>query len=794
MSGISWYIYLDESGRFVSDVSEPSLIGGLIFEQSGEDDHAQRIDEGIRFLAQGEPGRIDCRRYPQQYHSTQEQENPAAAKEFRAFAQWAFTGQGGNALPARLFAQRAVIPVMMIWTQEDRGAAMTQRLLDEDTMEIRYREMLSALFLQIILACPPGADLHFFIPTREAHVCGERSRDFLQFGASQVAQDAFRVNDPETIRKLLADALVRSGRTDAQIAQLTVRSIDYGIDWQSPQRQRDEARRQGRWEDAERFEHLRVRRRDERQAMAGYYLADLICDSLRQDCREAGYKEMDLPAMARRFGAIFGREPLFRMYGDACRLYTGALDMARADDVYGLLRCRVLLRSGEIPYAQLWLPDIEQLGRLTDERVRYLDDCLFADFYRCGEYAAAMAHYEELLRWLEACGAGEWPGSYDVRGRLMCCHQHRGEVNEAAQLYDLCMNAPSVTLNAKLRLHNQYCQTYADMFEFGKALERAQLQIGILRGQIAQAEQAAALLGSAAECIGERTMLARCLSTKGQMLAFLGNDGEARSCFEEALALFGSDAGNCAITLIHLLQMLAARADGEAFALASRLGDAAFGTEAGTAPLLRGAQDLDSPQTWRRWMAAARESAEASGGGAFQLAVLLKLLYRYVTYRTPAWRAQPGGTAALNAMRAAVKGMLCARQGTDGSGGVKRGMRTHPYEMIYRYAALLLIWLDDASVQAEVQALMTEMERLGAVCGSMIEVLCRAGLLRCMIAQGRGAGKLRAARNALRDALRACRREWGQKEDSAVHLLLKRLEEAGDDDKKVCSLLTYVYD
>ncbi|MBP3657269.1 MAG: hypothetical protein J6K32_11310 [Clostridia bacterium] len=750
----SWYVYLDESGSFVSNVDEPSLIGGMIFTDDGQEEtHSALLDRCLQQAA-AEKGWA----YPNGFHST-EQNTGANGQRFGEFARWLFDSGDGMALRRQFFARRICFPVMALWLQrsDDEEEPAAQRLLDEDTLEIRYREMMRAVLRQIILACPAGTQLYMHIPTREAHVNADRQQDFQNFGSSEVAAGVYRVNDPEVIRTMLADALLRCGREhEVTISGVAIRSINYHAYGQ------------------------------ERTEMAGYYLADLLCDDMKKVCKGTvgGWRAVDPQMLEERYAEMFGREPMFFEYGRMSRLFDKMLDLARTDDAYGLLHGRVgLMADAQRLGGARLLRLAERMGSLTDEKVRYMEDRLFYDYYRQSEYDRVMPLYQELLRWLEAAGGGDWSAAFAVRAKLMACHLHRGEVAEAEALFRACYEMRSASVTDRMRLENQYCSSPEDQFEFAEAKRRASWLIGILERRVQNEQDDAMLLGAAYEPGEMQRTLGRCQSTLARECAFLGEPfEEAAEAFERALHSFGEDSGNCAITLTHYLHLIADVADERAFALLAQLGDAAFGAEAGSMPLKREARNLNDPAVWRTWLDKAEAFAAIDAGGVFQLAVLLKLLLRYVQYSRHAGLRTAAGT------------MLFTVRNRTAEGRIRKGERRHPYELIYRYMAQLAGLQKGPAYQAAVREYAAEAEAVGEAMGSTVLVLSRMGSLKIGLQTGLGEALMAQRRRALREALVGCREAWKAGEDSAVAGMIREMDAAGSDDAKIVKLLRYEYD
>ena len=272
----------------------------------------------------------------------------------------------------------------------------------------------------------------------------------------------------------------------------------------------------------------------------------------------------------------------------------------------------------------------------------------------------SLKYSQQILKTLKT--AVEQLKSMSQRGPLlfrllvieMTIQNHMGNHEKATQIYDQCIReAHNTTIEEFLGLQNMISVTLLDSMETGKALKIAQSTVTYhemlnqIRKEICESPDPAI------------PSYGRALSQLGQCQAFSGSYDDAICTFKAALRHFREEPGDRMRTISYLLHAAIEADNKEIF---ETYADAYFGQK-------------DISEGWKKNKALPDENSK------FGLYVFMKAIY--VLYREQLSRKE------ILALTNAVRKRYTSK--ADG----------HPWELILKYCALLVLFVSDSPEQAE---------------------------------------------------------------------------------------------
>lgn len=730
------YIYLDESGQFRTDPNQPSLIAGIAYLARDDEDpneHWGQLQTNMEETA----GKWKLR-YPNEFHSTN---NNELKKNIRS---------GFSSVTSDLFANKRYTPIVMICYPNE---IEEERRWYEANADGLYRHMLIQLLEQTVgsTAFKDVDSFCVYIPTREAPIPPNQEAQIERIGMrphalSHENQKMVEIN-ANGIHLTTQDELKK--KTSANV-ELTIESIDY--------------------------------RNNKTDYQCGYRMADMFncyCMGIcREDLEGVTVKtdsHVPLVKTAEKLRDVFHTEPIVFSYGAYYEQYISALESAAGKDPTQYLLTLVEFSKPENKhlshYASL-LKDRNPFG--NDQCIAAMDDYLFINYYINARYQEVKPLYEKLIQLAEEANVPKTTVLARVKLKLMCCWQHMGEVNKARALFDECwnLNLPAVF---RLDMLNKYIQCLLDVLRFRDAKglidwsmenfsERRLPETSWIRCNYPMDQELEQILN-------------KCKSTRGQISAYLQEYEEAFTWFQGATEGFlGLERGaDYCITLTHLLHAAIAAGDFDRF---GKYAAEFFGYKG----------ELHEQTTWEKWYRILLDQYDdqinripPDKSIKFSFFVFYKALYCYTI------RQKAGQEAWL----CGIGDMIFA----NGTGIFDMFDRLdslhHPFELIYKYVALLAILCGNQDIARESWEHLVQVREKNK---STVRLIAQIGL--CQIAKEKHQNdELTTMSKELENLLLELCDLWGnitetEEENDGIDVILARFK---DKDTSFSELLTYEY-
>ncbi|MBR6570603.1 MAG: tetratricopeptide repeat protein [Clostridia bacterium] len=726
------YVYLDESGTF-SAQEQLNVLGGvavLADENEPADNHLQKIAQA--FQATGLA-------VPSQLHTT-------ACQPARDYVR----AQGKSFVHSLCKGGIQLFPVAIVHSRD-------AFLPDENRLDSRYSNMLRELLMHLC-EMHPGVRMEFYVPTRQV---------YLPIPPQSKSPEAVQLREQIELYRQLQILCQQVQTRDGAFYKVAVMT---GQALLNLQRELEAA------VGPEGSVRLHFHTIDYDQVPEsnryGYYLADWMCWLIQRWCGREGLQADRLKSV--RTAASGLRGMVLLPHGQDSLHYRAGMKALKEPGLsQTYLTALMHLRRMQSPYEALLMERSPLLAAAPHEQsdmLRAANRAIFDHAYKDARYDEALSLNELLIALANQAGIAEdAPCMRWILEDIMCCRQHRGETAESRRLFDLLRLMP-MERSDQFRLLNRYVQTLLDEFEYAEALTTVDMTIAAVE----QDMNRTSLLPMLSQPVSPELMreYAKCLSTRGQILAFMGEYDKAGASFEKALELLQTDPPNRRITLSHYLHCLGEwwSLDASAAPKLMPLASEYFGTPetASASP--------DDPAVWRSWLDAVHQEHAAAGADAS---------IRFVLWCYLALLRACSRNGSLTSDEIAQ--LLFADDRLDRL-AVSLGDTAHPMELIDKHLMLLAQHCGDGKRAALYR------DRISAMHDSSrgtVRIICQLALFQHAIASDDIDTACRMY-DALLETLQEMRSAQNGGEDSAL-ARLTRFVETETDYEKVASILTYEF-
>jgi len=713
------YIYLDESGEFQTTDTQ-CLIAGFTYiakDEEAPDAHRRALSQLMRSAA-AKWGVA----YPGGLHTTRNDTLKALVR--RDFAQ----------ITRSLFRRGEYEPFVCYCLPNHLPEDVQKR---EHIAEGLYRHMLQQLLRHVIARLPGDvAAVNLFIPTRIAPVAEDQKATMEKAGV---------FSDPTVPGSIALYELNASGVhlfTRDELLKITDAQIDVSVD------------------------HVEYHS-DEDDCQAGYRFADWICCLCTGYCwlqRVATPGRVALSVFTEPLREIFRREAHVVCFGPDYDLLVRGLESAASPCPIEYLNAVTAFEQPErahlAPYRDMLLA---KNPFANPQIIRAVDDHLFFGYYIQARYREAKPLYAAMLDMAQRAGA-EDTALLGIKTKLMCCLQHTGEADKANALFSACYALPMPAI-ARLDLLNKYVQTLLDVLSFDKA--RAYIDAAMETYHQSPRLSLPFTADAPPEDPELALMLSKCRSTRGQISGFLCTD-DGYAWFDSALSGFAPGSANYAITLGHRLHYALSRGDWAEF---GRHAGEYFCGEAG---------DYTDPGTWMWWYGALLARCEEGvqqerpdTSSRFALLIFYKALYLYLSQLQSGQALDPAFRHTMCDLLFSDERLFDLFDRLDAP--------DHPFELIYKYVALLARLCDpqDGSAQSNavwkvIDACTSRLEALQKTSVGTVALIVQIGLCQLSV-RVQGKKQLAQRSAALQRLMSALHDEWQPIRSGETSPLLSRL-------------------
>jgi len=675
------YVYLDESGTF-SAQETLNVLGGIAY-LSGEDEepeaHLHKIAQA--FQATGLA-------VPSQLHTT-------ACQPARDYVR-----AHGKAFVQNLYKSgMQLFPVAIIHSKD-------AYLPSENRLDSRYSHMLRELLLHLC-EMHPGVRMEIYVPTRQV---------YLPVPPPNRAQEAAQLQEQIDLYRQLQILCQKVQTKDGAFYKVAVmtgqallnlqRELEAAVGPEGSVRLHFHTIDYDQVPEANRY---------------GYYLADWVCWLIQRWCGRDGLQTDRLRSVQTAASGLRGMVLL--PHGQDSLLYRAAMNALNEP---GLPQAYVTaldkLHRMQSPYGQMLLernPLISAAPHEQSDMLRAANRAVYDHAYKDARYDEALSLNQTLVQLAQQAGLPEdAPCLRWIWEDIMCCRQHRGETVESRRIFEL-LRRMGMERNDQFRLLNRYVQTLLDEFEYEEALAIVEQTIAAVEQEMNRGSLLPMLAQPVSPELGRE--YAKCLSTRGQILSFMGEYAKAGASFEKALALFAQDGPNRSITLSHYLHCLCEWWSLDASeTLAQKLMQYAsdyFGTPE-TAQLLP-----DDLRVWRAWLDAILLRQQTADGPD---ASIRFVLWCYLSLlRAVVYSGCCPDTAAVDELlfQDGRLDALLARCASD----------AHPAELIYKH---LMLIAHQTGNQERCRYSMNQISKLHTQTHGTVRVICQLALFQYAILSG----------------------------------------------------------
>ena len=522
-------IAFDESGRFENSGQDLVLIAGLIYDDNKNDVKAEniRIAKYLKTICEECGGT-----YPYDLHSAKLGGSKKVNKikrrilnsfgEFLSSVQLISEDKDKRKGPYHLFAyikSNAGKPELI-------GPEANELIRDNYASNL-YVHMSEEILTRLIFHNPVINDIRSVsldLATRVSKVNKKsgRSSEYTKLGYKATEQHgenlySYQVANADNYRTVIEREMMLTRRQDIEIKELKTRSIQYNSD---------------------------------RMDMGFLYLCDLICSYVRWIYTDSG----SIQAVSDGFDALTGHtENLVFGYDAVDDIYNNAWRAFERRDYYEALKYVYQGRhtKGGLKnyYVTKWFGRIENLIISSGKKSsisRAIDDLYNSTLQNNINQAELMYIYGVLERTGDVCSSNIKYKLYDTG---IAVYNHLGHSTEAVKCFEKCVRlAEYADIEQYLRTRNRAVVAMCDSLNFCQALDTVRESIS-LQTKISELRQV--MYNNSINAKYDPS-LGRCYSQEGQILSFMGND-EAEKSFMQALGLFYPESADLYITRSYLM-------------------------------------------------------------------------------------------------------------------------------------------------------------------------------------------------------------------------------------------------
>lgn len=687
-------IVLDESGRFENlknkKQKEPVFIGGVLYDDRGEQGETDREQKRLETYFRHICDSVGVG-YPRGLHFTQNKENEDSVirvkekfnqtiKEFLCDGTWS-----GEPIMGRRQGTYYIY-AMLLGTggKQNLWGPYVSEAVRNDFAGNLYLHMAEDIVTRLLFHNPVLPDIEkvrIDLATRNAvlNKDSERGEEFERLGilsdserykkrhkidsSKQGEQEYYQLTNSDTYRTAIAREMLACGKTGLFIDKLQARSIDY---------------------------------KKEVPDMVFLYLADMVCSYLRYGRgfnREKWLERFD--ELANDINP--GVENLIFSYDEVDDYFQRAWKHLEGRDYYEALSAVYdgSEQKGQEAdyYERKWFPKIiEQLER-SEDSLAYI-----VAFQKLRE--ATMKHnvnQDKLLYIYETleCVSNKikYPNKreearkYELYDIGISAYTHVGKSEKAFACYEKCMQYKEwIPMERLLRIQNKEINALCDNLEFEKALQVADERVK-LQQQLSELRS-----GSPDASTVLDLDLAIALSQRGQVYSYMQDD-RAEADFLRALELNEAGTPDYLITQSYLLHFYISQGQKEKYERCAR-------------EYFCGESDLT-----RQFQVLVEEGAKDEHPRfslKFSLYLFVKSLYVFYLEALPAEL-----TDQLKDIERALRSI---------SPGAERQINGHPWEIIYKYLALIMLKCgDEKNAERYAGKIGEGMENRGLIIDQIIE-------------------------------------------------------------------------
>ena len=650
-------ISLDETGHFenCSDRDEVVLIGGLVFKCEDEDARKKELGRIQDFLS-GACKAEKCR-YPRDLHYFPEDRNGDTTGKVTnrikgELSDFLLGTDGWKDTPP--YGSYYLYALLLDREQKNRkNFSFRSNLIDDNNASNRYEHMAYRIVENLLFYNPSIKDknVKLELATRSFPI-KKAGADYIDLGYAK-RSEYYEITNAAGYKAAISSVIMEREADDTQYS-LKVQSINY---------KKDDSNK------------------DDSNYNQGFlYMADIICGEFRDFIRKkskTGANELDLVLSG-------GNELLRQMktfaysYGEIDWVFRRAYRNAEEGNYFQALlsmkQAELNKVRNESFYRQNWFPAIEQmidnststmsLQIALEQLDHYLDQS------NCNLSAAEYIH-RHLFNQAQHLPIASQPDNvlmnrllfFLYRTKTRICN-HNGDFEQAQAAYNLCISkAQYVSVEDYLEMSNLYCVALVDRMDYQKALE-------YVNNTVSYEE----MLNEVKMAIYDKNNTifvhyGRSCSQQGQCLAFLRRYEESSEAFERALKSFGDNRRERLFTLSLYLHMLIEKGDLKTY---EKYAAEYFGSD-------------DIREQFRLI------DRQTDKNRKFMLYVYMKALYCFYRSRTE--------TNVINAIIAKTK------KAAD------RDCDAHPWEMILKYCAFLVLHLNNYKATKASKQLMRQSDK-----------------------------------------------------------------------------------
>lgn len=297
--------------------------------------------------------------------------------------------------------------------------------------------------------------------------------------------------------------------------------------------------------------------------MAFLYLADNVCDIIKNTCRELS-GEFNPLKLTEEIKNKFGNNMFCFIHDDIDLIWTRIVEKVEEGDLIGTLEKIGELKNSPSKhkefYKEFWLPKIEEkLPIIFNESLidSYLGSLEYFFSKQVNEYEKGLEIANQLLTLLEESKIRNREQiKYKINEKIALAHNHRGAIDNALKHFNICeeLKNSGISVMDYLSMKNRKTIAMTNACDFNEAINELNIQYRLYEIMEERDLEVAVALNMQSEKSYEISSKGKILSALGQNLAFLGKYDEAEKKFLEALEVF-KDEVNKNVTRSYLKHM-----------------------------------------------------------------------------------------------------------------------------------------------------------------------------------------------------------------------------------------------